>query len=161
MATESVPKPLLTAFLWELRQSTTFTIVMNLPSIVNLYVLQTPRQLFSTLLPFQLILRRNCLPSHYFLYLFFLSFSLSQIPQSYFTKILIKILVVFFFLQKELILFYKYVCFVHTFVCTSYLCLGGQVRRYLISYNWAETIVSHSVSGNYPESPVKAVSVLN
>lgn len=39
MATDSEPKPLLTAFLWELRQSTTFTIVMNLPSIVNLYVL--------------------------------------------------------------------------------------------------------------------------
>lgn len=116
MATESMPKPLLTAFLWELRQSTTFTIVMNLPSIVNLYVLQIPRQLFNTLLPFQLILRRNCLPSHYFLYLFFLSFSLSQIPQSYFTKILIKILVVFFYKKNLFYFISMYALSTHLYV---------------------------------------------
>lgn len=39
MVADSVTKPLLTAFLWELRQSKTITVVMNLPSIVNFYVL--------------------------------------------------------------------------------------------------------------------------
>lgn len=39
MATDSVPKPLLKVFLWVLRQSKTITVVMNLPSIVNLHVL--------------------------------------------------------------------------------------------------------------------------